>query len=389
MQDLIDGLLGFDYNTLLTTAVYTQDSAQMLASATDASRREVFAKLLDLERYERAHLGAKEEARKAGRSYDNAAGLAKEASGKLALKRDQYQQLRLLEANYDNTRTQKIQEFKEKIKGLPPREKVKPLKAELSQLDRELDGIDLGSLQEEVARLGAQAEYIQEKLDERQHFSQETETLKRCPTCKRPFPRVSEVVEGERREGARREIEEIKRQKGIADKRYRDTKSTCDGHLSRFRRRGEVAEGLRRRDRTNEQLADERSYLEERIRELSEETNPHTEALAKVNEELIHLEANADKAEKDSNMLLQAVTLYEDFAELFGKKGIQAYVIENSFGFIEDQTNRYLSGLTVWTTSVDITPQRETKSGDKKEEIDIRIHRTGGPTSCHCAPVCS
>ncbi len=66
----------------------------------------------------------------------------------------------------------------------------------------------------------------------------------------------------------------------------------------------------------------------------------------------------------------------DDFAflaEAFGKKGIQAVIIENAIPEIEAETNRILSRLTDNKMHVALVTQQRTKSGGVVETLDILI----------------
>lgn len=64
---------------------------------------------------------------------------------------------------------------------------------------------------------------------------------------------------------------------------------------------------------------------------------------------------------------------YTILAEAFGKKGIQAIIIENSIPEIESEANRILSRLTDNKMHVALVTQHKTKSGTMLETLDILI----------------
>jgi len=65
--------------------------------------------------------------------------------------------------------------------------------------------------------------------------------------------------------------------------------------------------------------------------------------------------------------------IYRELAEAFGKKGIQALLIETALPEIENEANRLLSRMTENRMHVKIDTQRETKKGDTLETLDINI----------------
>jgi exonuclease SbcC len=65
--------------------------------------------------------------------------------------------------------------------------------------------------------------------------------------------------------------------------------------------------------------------------------------------------------------------IYKELAQAFGKKGIQALLIEMALPEIEAEANRLLGRMTDNRMHVKIETQRETKKGDVIETLDINI----------------
>jgi DNA repair protein SbcC/Rad50 len=79
--------------------------------------------------------------------------------------------------------------------------------------------------------------------------------------------------------------------------------------------------------------------------------------------------------EKD-NLLIEAgkqSKIYKDLAQAFGKKGIQAMLIEMAIPEIENEANRLLARMTDNRMTIKMETQRETKKGDVMETLDINI----------------
>ena len=73
------------------------------------------------------------------------------------------------------------------------------------------------------------------------------------------------------------------------------------------------------------------------------------------------------------NELKQQAKIFKDLAQAFGKKGIQAMLIETAIPEIENEANLLLSRMTDNQMSVKLETQRETKKGDVQETLDINI----------------
>jgi len=79
--------------------------------------------------------------------------------------------------------------------------------------------------------------------------------------------------------------------------------------------------------------------------------------------------------------LLEDHGLYEELQLAFGKKGLQALIIEAAIPEIEAEANQLLSRMTEGRMSLRFDTQRDTKSGSTVETLDIKIADEAGPRS--------
>jgi exonuclease SbcC len=99
--------------------------------------------------------------------------------------------------------------------------------------------------------------------------------------------------------------------------------------------------------------------------------------VAAVNQQLNHI-ANQAKQRGEIEQQLEKVRelmgLYRELQTAFGKKGLQALLIESAIPEVEDEANRLLSRMTDGRMHLRFETQREAKSGDSTiETLDIRI----------------
>jgi len=85
------------------------------------------------------------------------------------------------------------------------------------------------------------------------------------------------------------------------------------------------------------------------------------------------LEIKKREKEKQLGEASEQEKIYRDLAYAFGKKGVQALLIEMALPEIEAEANRLLARMTDNRMHVKIETQRETKKGDVVETLDIRI----------------
>ena len=90
-------------------------------------------------------------------------------------------------------------------------------------------------------------------------------------------------------------------------------------------------------------------------------------------EHCTELEVRKREREKRLTRAGKEEDIYRELAEAFGKKGIQALLIETALPEIETEANRLLGRMTDNRMHVKIETQRETKKGDTVETLDINI----------------
>jgi len=120
------------------------------------------------------------------------------------------------------------------------------------------------------------------------------------------------------------------------------------------------------------QLAEAQAHLDEvqiqerRARDrvaAAQQRLDHCDYLARQREE--KLSAQQKAAEEQA--------IYEELGLAFGKRGVQALIIESAIPDIEDEANRLLARMTDGRMSVHFETQRQTLKGETRETLDIHI----------------
>lgn len=85
------------------------------------------------------------------------------------------------------------------------------------------------------------------------------------------------------------------------------------------------------------------------------------------------LEVKRKEKERQAEQASKQERIYKELAEAFGKRGIQALLIEAALPEIEIEANKLLARMTDNRMHVKFETQRETKKGDVIETLDINI----------------
>ncbi|MGQ9548294.1 MAG: AAA family ATPase [Roseiflexus sp.] len=154
-----------------------------------------------------------------------------------------------------------------------------------------------------------------------------------------------------------------------------------------------AAERLRQLDAQIAADEEEVRSLDERLRDLAPAARARAEAagrLDELNREVMARqkdlgERQADlrraqeaagalaEAEAHRQTLLERKSLFDELTQAFGKKGIQAMLIETALPELEREANRLLSRMTDNQLHLTFETQRDTKKGDVAETLDIKI----------------
>jgi exonuclease SbcC len=95
-------------------------------------------------------------------------------------------------------------------------------------------------------------------------------------------------------------------------------------------------------------------------------------------EHCLQREAEWQQRKAQREQLVEERTLYGDLAQIFGKNGIQAIIIENAIPELEDEANRILARISDNAMHLTLETQRDTRSGTVAETLDIKISDTLG-----------
>ncbi len=125
---------------------------------------------------------------------------------------------------------------------------------------------------------------------------------------------------------------------------------------------GEAVEGLEEQERTVQRLQDEESQARQALGAAQERVD-RCRGLEK--------EKEAKLAQEQEG--IEEKTIYEELQLAFGKKGVQAMIIESVLPELEEEANRLLSRMTDGRMHVRFETQRTTKKGEPVETLEIKI----------------
>lgn len=273
------------------------------------------------------------------------------------------------------------------------------LEERLHELDQRLH--ERGLLEGKSAALGEELERIEKELAELPAVEAELAELRRviatndfAHAVRDEGKRVGEALErlgySQERHAAAREAvaalaqwEKQERDLLLAEQRVSGDRANLAKSELLQRRADDEAERLTRADAL---LADElrrlpalSAQVAELQRALGEARTNLTVAQKDLGEKqgyLKHAEQAARALEEQrarERALVGRQGLFAELAEAFGKKGVQAMLIETAIPQIEDEANRLLGRMTDGQMHLSFDMQRDTKKGDTVETLEIKI----------------
>ncbi|MFC1924248.1 AAA family ATPase [Chloroflexota bacterium] len=188
---------------------------------------------------------------------------------------------------------------------------------------------------------------------------------------------VQQVLAGlERYEGLQRKLEE-------AERSLPWEKAALDQTNEAINKWSSIIEKHREKEAA---LSDELAARPELVRKLNDAGqfyNSLRQQQTEVRDKMVAIqekvarcyELEQKKQGKEKSMLkaLKEKGIYDELAEAFGKKGIQAFLIESAIPEIEKEASMLLGRMTDNRMQVNIETQRETKKGETIETLEIKI----------------
>ncbi len=112
------------------------------------------------------------------------------------------------------------------------------------------------------------------------------------------------------------------------------------------------------------------------VQRLQDDESQARQALGAAQERLDHcrgLEKEKEAKLAQEQEITEEKTIYEELQLAFGKKGVQAMIIESALPELEEEANRLLSRMTDGRMHVHFETQRTTKKGETVETLEIKI----------------
>jgi exonuclease SbcC len=236
---------------------------------------------------------------------------------------------------------------------------------QLNEERKRLNEIELRLVRKEFAAIEQQAlARVEEELAKLDYDSQQHEQVRH---------RLTEL---EKYETPKRKLEEADRLISQETEALHKAEEASQELRLRLEVENQKGQELSRELEALPQLSSDLAQAEADYQTLAAQRQQAQELVWSVKSKLEHCSELEIKKREKEKLLSQASRegkLYNDLAQAFGKRGIQALLIEMALPEIETEANRLLARMTDNRMHVKIETQRETKKGDLLETLDITI----------------
>ena len=309
--------------------------------------------------------------------------------------------LELIETKYTADRHSKLDCLKLNQAELAQRRmELEPLENEISQLETKLNQ-DRASFQTKASLISqeiTEADEASNKLnEERKRLAEIEEHLARKDFATTEQEALGELegelaklgYDAQQHEQVRQRLTNLE-QYEVLKRKLEEADRLTSQEREAASRAEEAAQELRHSlevdNQKRQELSEELNLLPQLVNDLTQAETEH-QALAaqqKQAQETIwsvkgklqrcsELEIKRKEKEKLAAQASKQEKIYRDLAQAFGKKGIQALLIERALPEIEAEANKLLGRMTDNRMHIKIETQRETKKGNVIETLDINI----------------
>ncbi len=265
-----------------------------------------------------------------------------------------------------------------------------PLQGEQATLSKSLD--EARTAEQGFEKAKAQLEELDERLkkgdfaeDERTRLARLDKELKRLGYDAEKHEEIRQQLSTLAGfELAKKELD-VGRQALKLEKERLEEREKYRGRLQK-----ELADGSQRKESLSQQIADlevatenleDQSRLVDELQVTESRARLQLGAARQKLDHCLHLEGESEKRALQQRETMEEKAIYDELRLAFGKKGIQAMIIEAAIPELEEEANHLLSRMTDGRMHVRLKSQRETLKGTQVETLDIEVSDELGPRS--------
>jgi DNA repair exonuclease SbcCD ATPase subunit len=386
IQDLINKTFGTDYQLFLTFNIFTKAWGNFITEIGDAGRKKLFKSILMLDKIDNALNKAKEIYVQLNVQANKTEGIIKQLSNTLPELEDILNKNKELSANEERIKQEAIKELEQQKIQLKP--EVIDFTASIVALDKEIkdlvdqktsdtaeyNDIKLTNIKNLIFHDKATLVQIEEKLKNINLIGGE------CPTCGQKILAKNKKMHIRHLEILRDECIESLKNNETTEKNINKEIYEIDAIQQKIselnKRKSDIERQIWEQDIKIQKYNDFLQMSAKSLNYLRDNQTDYSE-LIKVTESKINKVKTG--IEYNQNLLIgyaKEIDVFNYLQWLYGRQGVINLIIEKCFARLAYLSNRYLRKLS-GEFKLEISAQKELKSGVYKDEVDIFVWNEG------------
>ena len=389
IQHSIEDTFRTNYALFIRSTAFSQGQVEFLGAAGDVEKKRLFKEILSLSRLDKAY-------DKIRIQYDFTYGRLERLENDITTLTNQRLSLETKKENivFENRNWEKIRQ--ERIDSLLSRKSHPPIKSEIFKSD-------ISKLEKMLEKFRDMDEEIQET--EREMYTSEGAIL----VCTKEIDKLWIVIQKGQKIGQRcelcgsivnnkmlgahkKELEEqivaLKNKKDELTKNKTGLQNRIQELYSMKMERANIMQQivdknleLARSTMNWEHYEELCQNLNVQIEELKSSKNPYEDIIVDLDKDLVNLTLQLTTIQQEFELLKKRLDTLAFVKFTLSREGVVGHIIEKEFSTLMSYANRLLSEISGGKLRISITPQRELKSGNLKEEIDISVYSNEQRTS--------
>lgn len=413
LQEIIDGIIGFDFGTFCAMMPGAGVSA---ASLTDTKIKELLEKLLQTEQLSIAYAAARDRHKALEAELKAAAAEGTAAQMSLNALEKEVAQLHEVEQNFTNNKKEKLVTAKKRIQELvtdkavcqahantykPLQEKLQALKAELQASRQKFDtdvlephGFHIGVLQGKIAKHEQAIRLIDHDVAARKKKIAELGALGgTCPTCEST---VSADHIASCAATYAQQSEEQHEQRRLENGQLlllRHDLQTCTTAVEVARQSAVAADTVMQRSIKQLETESAAAYIQQvLLKRLTSDLAEAEKSLDAIEAEQLNFDAifkaKKEKADQLVEVVMASVAKQQElekeeklcrfWVEGFSPAGLRSYMLDYVTPILNDRAEYYSKILTAGEMKVVFTTKTLLKNGEEKDKFQILVEQAHG-----------
>ena len=347
-QEIIDNIIGVSAEILLTTSYFKQGQLDTFSKLQPKDSKDMVLKILQIDQYSKYEQVAKDNIKNLEEEITSMRSKESVLEGQISA-----EQNKKTESKYTQEQLDKLLEVQEELVL------IASLNAMLTETQDDYrieikDQID--ELKKDRLKIDFNKQAKATRLAKFNKLVTTTDCV--CPTCECAIDKdIVNIIINE----LNQELDSIKNEGDILSK-----------SMGVFQ--------TQLRDITNLVIPLESKYTQSQLASKITEVKMDLKVQEINKDTITKLKKDLTKVRKEIKRVEEEVTKYSKLRVAFGKKGIQAFIVENAIPEIQATTNAILKELDT-PIQINIKSQKDLKSGGKAETFDISVFTSYGERS--------